>query len=72
MLDQEVYGFGTQQHAQDQLVTGPTGITVISNCLSLLIQELELACEAPLNSMLKINWSQVQQVIKSLVLSTKV
>jgi len=34
----------------------------ISNCLSLLVQELDIACDAPLISMTKINWSQVQQV----------
>jgi len=36
--------------------------SAISNCLTLLIQELDIACDAPLVSMTKINWSQVQQV----------
>jgi len=36
--------------------------SAISNCLSLLVQELDIACDAPLVSMTKINWSQIQQV----------
>jgi len=36
--------------------------SVISNCLALLVQELETACDGALITMNKISWSSIQQV----------
>ncbi|XP_011495471.1 PREDICTED: vacuolar protein sorting-associated protein 53 homolog [Ceratosolen solmsi marchali] len=35
---------------------------VISNCIQLLVQDLELACEPPLNIMIRMQWSTVESV----------
>ncbi|XP_058806703.1 vacuolar protein sorting-associated protein 53 homolog [Phymastichus coffea] len=35
---------------------------VISNCIQLLVQDLELACEPSLNAMIKIPWSTLESV----------
>ncbi|XP_001600124.2 vacuolar protein sorting-associated protein 53 homolog [Nasonia vitripennis] len=35
---------------------------VISNCIQLLVQDLELACEPALNAMIKMQWSTIESV----------
>ncbi|XP_014210535.1 vacuolar protein sorting-associated protein 53 homolog [Copidosoma floridanum] len=35
---------------------------VISNCIQLLVQDLELACESALNTMVKMQWSTIESV----------
>jgi len=36
--------------------------SVTNNCVSLLVQELEAACQQPLNNMAKVSWSTIEQV----------
>jgi len=36
--------------------------SVTGNCVGLLVQELEFACDSGLTSMIKVNWSSVEQV----------
>lgn len=36
--------------------------SVISNCIQLLVQDLENACDAPLTALIKVNWQSVEAV----------
>lgn len=36
--------------------------SVISNCIQLLVQDLETACDAPLTALIKVNWQSVEAV----------
>ncbi|EDO37778.1 predicted protein [Nematostella vectensis] len=53
----------TQQVAQYYTTGTPTPHNrVVSNCIQLLVQDLENACDAPLTAMVKVHWQSVEAV----------